>query len=52
MILSFELPFVLMPLLKFSSSQKKLGPHKSSIYCMLNTLPSLPEKGINWSDWT
>ncbi|KAF6136466.1 hypothetical protein GIB67_035025 [Kingdonia uniflora] len=32
MILSFDLPFALMPLLKFSSSQKKLGPHKSSIY--------------------
>ncbi|XP_050220582.1 metal transporter Nramp7.2-like [Mercurialis annua] len=31
MILSFELPFALMPLLKFSSSSTKMGPHKNSI---------------------
>nr|CAD1817796.1 unnamed protein product [Ananas comosus var. bracteatus] len=32
MILSFELPFALIPLLKFSSSRTKMGPHKNSIY--------------------
>ncbi|XP_031273124.1 metal transporter Nramp5-like isoform X2 [Pistacia vera] len=32
MILSFELPFSLIPLLKFSSSSTKMGPHKNSIY--------------------
>lgn len=32
MILSFELPFALIPLLKFSSSSKtKMGPHRNSI---------------------
>ncbi|XP_051139237.1 metal transporter Nramp5-like [Andrographis paniculata] len=31
MILSFELPFALLPLLKFSSSSPKMGPHKNSI---------------------
>ncbi|KAI9111222.1 hypothetical protein K1719_017833 [Acacia pycnantha] len=31
MILSFELPFALIPLLKFSSSSPKMGPHKNSI---------------------
>lgn len=35
MILSFELPFALMPLLKFSSSKKKMGPHKNSIYIIV-----------------
>ncbi|KAE9608965.1 putative NRAMP family protein [Lupinus albus] len=30
MILSFELPFALIPLLKFSSSNIKMGPHKNS----------------------
>ncbi|KAJ0577441.1 putative NRAMP family protein [Helianthus annuus] len=30
MILSFELPFALIPLLKFSSSATKMGPHKNS----------------------
>ncbi|GAB2289030.1 Metal transporter Nramp5 [Dionaea muscipula] len=30
MILSFELPFSLIPLLKFSSSSTKMGPHKNS----------------------
>ncbi|KAJ6954298.1 metal transporter Nramp5-like isoform X1 [Populus alba x Populus x berolinensis] len=37
MILSFELPFALIPLLKFSSSNPKMGPHKNSIYW--NMLP-------------
>ncbi|GLJ37285.1 hypothetical protein SUGI_0756240 [Cryptomeria japonica] len=31
MILSFELPFALIPLLKFTSSDIKMGPHKNSI---------------------
>ncbi|XP_047068050.1 metal transporter Nramp5-like [Lolium rigidum] len=35
MILSFELPFALIPLLKFSSSSSKLGPHKNSIYIIV-----------------
>eukprot|EP00246_Nothoceros_aenigmaticus_P010016 TRINITY_DN26305_c0_g1_i1.p1 TRINITY_DN26305_c0_g1~~TRINITY_DN26305_c0_g1_i1.p1 ORF type:complete len:384 (-),score=55.64 TRINITY_DN26305_c0_g1_i1:336-1418(-) len=30
MILSFELPFALLPLLKFTSSAVKMGPHKNS----------------------
>ncbi|XP_042751542.1 metal transporter Nramp1 isoform X1 [Lactuca sativa] len=30
MILSFELPFALIPLLKFSSTTTKMGPHKNS----------------------
>ncbi|WCJ44396.1 Metal transporter Nramp5 [Euphorbia peplus] len=35
MILSFELPFALIPLLKFSSSSTKLGPHKNSIFVIV-----------------
>ncbi|XP_059453679.1 metal transporter Nramp7.2-like [Corylus avellana] len=35
MILSFELPFALIPLLKFSSSATKMGPHMNSIYIIL-----------------
>ncbi|XP_043720718.1 metal transporter Nramp5-like [Telopea speciosissima] len=35
MILSFELPFALIPLLKFSSSTSKMGPHKNSIYIIV-----------------
>ncbi|KAF5467935.1 hypothetical protein F2P56_012139 [Juglans regia] len=35
MILSFELPFALIPLLKFSSSTTKMGPHKNSIYIVV-----------------
>ncbi|CAI9291463.1 unnamed protein product [Lactuca saligna] len=31
MILSFELPFALIPLLKFSSTTTKMGPHKNSM---------------------
>ncbi|KAH7435621.1 hypothetical protein KP509_06G072100 [Ceratopteris richardii] len=31
MILSFELPFALLPLLKFTSSESKMGPYKNSI---------------------
>ncbi|XP_040997898.1 metal transporter Nramp5-like [Juglans microcarpa x Juglans regia] len=35
MILSFELPFALIPLLKFSSSTTKMGPHKNSTYIIV-----------------
>ncbi|KAF5955049.1 hypothetical protein HYC85_007905 [Camellia sinensis] len=35
MILSFELPFALLPLLKFSSGTAKMGPHKNSIYIII-----------------
>ncbi|XP_042484950.1 metal transporter Nramp5-like, partial [Macadamia integrifolia] len=35
MILAFELPFAVIPLLKFSSSTSKMGPHKNSIYIMV-----------------
>ncbi|KAK6923725.1 NRAMP family [Dillenia turbinata] len=35
MMLSFELPFALIPLLKFSSSSTKMGPHKNSIYIIV-----------------
>ncbi|CAL9075915.1 unnamed protein product, partial [Musa textilis] len=35
MILSFELPFALIPLLKFSSSGTKMRPHKISIYIIV-----------------
>ncbi|XP_062158478.1 metal transporter Nramp7.2-like [Alnus glutinosa] len=35
MILSFELPFALIPLLKFSSSATKMGPHINSTYIIV-----------------
>ncbi|KAF3341832.1 metal transporter Nramp5-like protein [Carex littledalei] len=35
MILSFELPFALIPLLKFSSSSTKMGPHRNSIWIII-----------------
>ncbi|CAN6476126.1 unnamed protein product [Victoria cruziana] len=35
MILSFELPFALIPLLKFSSSETKMGPHKNSMFIVI-----------------
>lgn len=35
MILAFELPFALIPLLKFTSSKIKMGPHKNSISTMV-----------------
>ncbi|XP_057446683.1 metal transporter Nramp7.2-like [Lotus japonicus] len=35
MILSFELPFALIPLLKFSSSSTKMGPHKNSLFIII-----------------
>lgn len=34
-ILSFQLPFTLIPLLKFTSSEIKMGPHKNSIGIMV-----------------
>ncbi|XP_022753437.1 metal transporter Nramp5-like [Durio zibethinus] len=34
-ILSFELPFSLIPLLKFSNSSAKMGPHKNSIFIIV-----------------
>ncbi|XP_010530206.1 PREDICTED: metal transporter Nramp5-like [Tarenaya hassleriana] len=37
MILSFELPFALIPLLKFSSSSTKMGPHKNSIFIIITS---------------
>ncbi|KAM7518829.1 hypothetical protein LguiB_017791 [Lonicera macranthoides] len=48
MILSFELPFALIPLLKFSSSSTKMGPHKNSIYIIVfSWLLGLGIIGIN-----
>ncbi|KAJ9548336.1 hypothetical protein OSB04_020879 [Centaurea solstitialis] len=35
MILSFEIPFALIPLLKFSSSASKMGPHKNSMIIII-----------------
>ncbi|KAJ1382544.1 NRAMP family [Sesbania bispinosa] len=35
MILSFELPFALIPLLKFSSSSTKMGPYKNSLIIII-----------------
>ncbi|KAJ8773336.1 hypothetical protein K2173_028513 [Erythroxylum novogranatense] len=35
MTLSFELPFALIPLLKFSSSTTKMGTHKNSVYSII-----------------
>jgi manganese transport protein len=37
MILSFELPFALIPLLKFSSSSNKMGQCNNSIYVSKHT---------------
>ncbi|KAA8538421.1 hypothetical protein F0562_028033 [Nyssa sinensis] len=48
MILSFELPFALIPLLKFSSSATKMGHHKNSIYVIiLSWILGLGIIGIN-----
>uniref|UniRef100_A0A7C9CY10 Uncharacterized protein n=2 Tax=Opuntia streptacantha TaxID=393608 RepID=A0A7C9CY10_OPUST len=48
MILSFELPFALIPLLKFSSSSTKMGPHKNSIYIIaISWILGLGIIGIN-----
>ncbi|MFS7959960.1 putative NRAMP family protein [Helianthus anomalus] len=40
MILSFELPFALIPLLKLSSSATKMGPHKKYIFFSFLNVPS------------
>ncbi|GLT49006.1 hypothetical protein SLA2020_225920 [Shorea laevis] len=48
MILSFELPFALIPLLKFSSSNTKMGPYKNSvIIIVISWLLGLGIIGIN-----
>ncbi|KAB1221004.1 Metal transporter Nramp5 [Morella rubra] len=48
MILLFELPFALIPLLKFSNSTTKMGPHKNSIYIIvISWILSLGIVGIN-----
>lgn len=48
MILSFELPFALIPLLKFSSSRTKMGPHKNSMIVSrsLENKTSIPASSI------
>ncbi|KAK2659452.1 hypothetical protein Ddye_005985 [Dipteronia dyeriana] len=49
MILSFELPFALIPLLKFSSSSTKMGPHKNSIIVIvISWILGLAIIGINF----
>ncbi|XVF39285.1 hypothetical protein PTKIN_Ptkin01aG0022500 [Pterospermum kingtungense] len=48
MILSFELPFALIPLLKFSSGSTKMGPYKNSIYILvISWIFVLGVSGIN-----
>ncbi|KAH1255831.1 Metal transporter Nramp5 [Glycine max] len=48
MILSFELPFALIPLLNFSSSSTKMEPHKNSmIVIVIPWILSLRMIGIN-----
>ncbi|KAK6923852.1 NRAMP family, partial [Dillenia turbinata] len=48
MILSFELPFALIPLLRFTSSEKKMGHHKNSvIVTMVSWLLGFCSIGIN-----
>ncbi|GKU87743.1 hypothetical protein SLEP1_g2087 [Rubroshorea leprosula] len=48
MILSFELPFALIPLLKFSSSTTKMGPHKNSlVIIVISWILGLGIIGIN-----
>lgn len=48
MILSFELPFALIPLLKFSSTTTKMGPHKNStIIIVFSWVLGLGIIGIN-----
>ncbi|XP_042515275.1 uncharacterized protein LOC122089621 [Macadamia integrifolia] len=37
MMLSFQLPFALIPLLKFSGSANKMGPHKNSFFIIVIT---------------
>ncbi|RVX23367.1 Metal transporter Nramp5 [Vitis vinifera] len=48
MILSFELPFALIPLLRFTSSKAKMGAHRSSIMVtLLSWLLGFGSIGIN-----
>ncbi|GLT41395.1 hypothetical protein SLA2020_154620 [Shorea laevis] len=48
MIMSFELPFTLIPLLKFSYSNNKMGPHKNSlVVIVISWILSLGIVGIN-----
>ncbi|GLT69452.1 hypothetical protein SLA2020_416010 [Shorea laevis] len=48
MILSFELPFALIPLLKFSSTTTKMGPHKNSlVIIVISWILGLGIIGIN-----
>ncbi|XP_039065538.1 metal transporter Nramp5-like [Hibiscus syriacus] len=48
MILSFELPFALIPLLKFSSNSTKMGPYKNSkIIIVISWILGLGIIGIN-----
>ncbi|KAK8580229.1 hypothetical protein V6N13_143349 [Hibiscus sabdariffa] len=48
MILSFELPFALIPLLKFSSSSTKMGPYKNSmIIIVISWILGIGIIGIN-----
>ncbi|GKU98481.1 hypothetical protein SLEP1_g11485 [Rubroshorea leprosula] len=48
MILSFELPFALIPLLKFSYSSTKMGPHiNSRVIIAISWVLSLGMVGIN-----
>lgn len=43
MVLSFEMPFALIPLLKFCNSSKKVGPLKESIYVIKLPYTDIPE---------
>ncbi|XP_017980978.1 PREDICTED: metal transporter Nramp5 [Theobroma cacao] len=48
MILSYVLPFTFIPLLKFSNSSAKMGPHKNSIYIIvISWILGLGMFGIN-----
>ncbi|XP_059624112.1 metal transporter Nramp7.2-like [Cornus florida] len=48
MILSFELPFAMVPLLRFTSSEAKMGPHKNSIsVTIVSWLLGICSIGIN-----
>ncbi|KAF3778475.1 Metal transporter [Nymphaea thermarum] len=48
MVLSFELPFTILPLLRFTSSRKKMGPHKNHIAVIIAAwVLGLSAVGIN-----
>jgi len=44
MVLSFEMPFALIPLLKFCNSSKKVGPLKESIYVSSHIRETIHQK--------